>query len=365
MTLSNHIHTKGIKNNCLNEIQVLAALLVIYNHSFYLGQGEGGDILYGLLNGRWQFGTLSVACFFILSGFFCSQSYLRGNSFFQYVKKRIIRIFPAMILVIIFCVFIMGPLVTTYSVKDYFLSAETWNYLTGIWPYPLKWNLPGVFETNAYSSSVNGSIWTIPYQLIMYMVLGLMGICGLLRKKNFVFGCFMMTIFVNLCQNTLFADVNDYFLTLPIKDWCYLSIYFMAGVAANAFADQIILSRVNAVIALIVLAFAWYGGEYIISTSILGTYLLLYLGYSDKLKLKFLKPVSSLSYGIYVFAWPIQQLLVWLWGGRMNAYLNTILAIPISIIFAWISWVLVEKRMMRLRNVYIIENMVTLLLKKK
>lgn len=276
--------------------------------------------------------------FFIISGFLVSASYENAKGLFSYLKKRIFRIFPGFFSVLVLSALVLGPLVTTLPLREYFSDAATWRYLKSVFLYPLYWNLPGVFEQNLYSSSVNGSIWTIPYQFGFYILLGVLGFLGLLRYKKVNLSLFAVFVCAYLTSDNLFPNVT-HFLGIPLKEWLYLGMYFTAGMAAYAFRDRIELSRRGAITCLTLLLFAWIAEEYYLSVSVFGTYLILYLGYCTK-------PVhfslAKLSFGIYIYAFPVQQLFTHLFGGSMSPYLNMLLSVPIVLLLAWLSDRLIE-----------------------
>ena len=315
------------------------AILVIYSHAFPLAAANSeGEIIIALTGGQYSAGGLAVAVFFIISGFLVSASYENAKGLFSYLKKRIFRIFPGFLAVLLLSALILGPLVTTLPQKEYFSNAATWRYLKSVFLYPLYWNLPGVFEQNLYSSSVNGSIWTIPYQFGFYILLGIVGFLGLLRYRKVNLSLFAVFVCAYLTREDLFSHVT-HFLGIPLEEWLYLGMYFTAGMAAYACRDLIELSRRGAMTCLTLLIFAWIAGEYYLSTSVFGTYLILYLAYCTR-------PVNfglaKLSFGIYIYAFPVQQLFTHLFGGCMNPYLNMLFSVPAVLLLAWLFNRLIE-----------------------
>lgn len=328
------ITKENFKRNNINFIQFVMAVLVIYSHAFPIATGmNDGEIIKDITSSKYSFGNLAVATFFIYSGFLVSASYENSGSLFTYLKKRIFRIFPGLLAVLTICAVILGPCVTTLPVSDYFKSQDTWKYISGIFLSPVFWNLPGVFENNVYSSSVNGSLWTIPYQFCFYILLGILGFLGLLKYRKLNLTMLVGFIIAYLKRDVLFPGVT-HFLSMPLYDWLYLGMYFTAGMTAYAYRDKICLNKQGAMIALSLLIFSWAAEEYFVSTTLMGTYLLLYLAYCTK-PISF--PLSKLSFGIYIYGFPVQQLFVYLFGGQMNPYLNMVFSIPVTVFLAYLS----------------------------
>ncbi len=337
----------NFKKNNLNLIQFIMAILVIYSHAFPIATAQnGGEILKDLTEAGYSSGNLAVAAFFIISGFLVSASYEDSPGIFQYLLKRAFRIFPALFAVVVFSAFILGPLVTSLPLQEYLTDAGTWQYVKTVFLYPVYWELPGVFEQNLYGNSVNGSLWTIPYQFGLYLMLGIVGFLRLNKYRRVSFSMLCAFIFAYLMRDDLFSNITQLF-GMPLRDWLYLGMYFTAGMTAYSYRDSIKLDRQGAMVSLSLMLFAWCAKEYFVSTAIFGTYLILYLGYCTK-HVKF--PMDKLSFGIYLYGFPIQQMFTHLFGGSMDPYLNMILSIPIVLLLAYVSNRFVESPIAKLEK---------------
>jgi len=329
-----YITEGNFRKNNINIIQSIMAVLVIYSHAFPIASNSNaGEIIMDLTTSHYSFGNLSVAAFFIFSGFLVYASYENSNNILVYLKKRIFRIFPGLLAVLAMSSLVLGPIVTTLSISEYYRHPMTWQYLKSIFLNPLYWNLPGVFEGNLYSSSVNGALWTIPYQFGFYILLGILGFFGLLKYRKVSLALLAAFIISYLMRDVLFVG-RTHFMGMPMHDWLYLGMYFTAGMTAYAYRHVIRLSKQGAMVALTLLVFAWIAKEYYISTTICGAYLLLYVSYCTK-KVDF--SLARLSFGIYIYGFPIQQLVTHLAGGSMNPYLNIVLSVPAAVCLAWLS----------------------------
>lgn len=329
-----YITKENFRHNNINFIQLIFAILVIYSHAFPIATaGNEGEIISDLTASRYSFGRLGVAAFFIFSGFLVSASYENTNNALIFLRKRVFRIFPGLVAVFALSAFVLGPCVTTLPVSDYFAHPTTWQYLRNVFLIPLYWNLPGVFETNLYSASVNGSLWTIPYQFVFYVFLSIIGFLGFTKYRCTSLAALISFCFAYLLQDNLFPGVT-HFMAMPLSDWLYLGMYFTAGMTAYAYRHVIRLSKQGAMIALSLLIFAWFAKEYFISTTICGTYLLLYLSYCTK---NVNCSLARLSFGVYIYGFPVQQLFTHLAGGVMDPYINILLSVPTVLCLAWLS----------------------------
>lgn len=152
------------KENAYNFIRLICALIVIYEHSVAL---SGIETL-PCLNLR----GIAVNVFFILSGFWVTQSYLKCENIGEYAKKRCKKIFPLYFTVVIFSAIFL-VFFSRFSAKEYFSNTGFYEYLianlsTLNFIHP---TLPGVFEGLALGGSVNGSLWTIKIELGFYILL--------------------------------------------------------------------------------------------------------------------------------------------------------------------------------------------------
>lgn len=231
------------RENNINLIQFIAAIFVIYSHAFPIATAaNNGEIISDLTQGEYSFGNFAVAIFFIFSGYLVCASWERSNSLYSYMKNRFYRIIPELAGVIAVSAIVVGPLFTTVSIQEYFTSETTWLYFKNLFLYPLYWNLPGVFESNLYSSSINGSLWTIPYQVLLYALLGILGVLGILKHRKISIFVFVLFVLGHFYQGAFWGG-RTHFMLMPLSDLMYLGMYFMAGVLAWQYREYITLNR--------------------------------------------------------------------------------------------------------------------------
>src|SRR4051812_942949 len=164
--------------NSFDFVRFSAAILVIFSHTFYLdpiSQSTAGEVVMG---------RTAVIIFFITSGFLVTMSIDRSQSWAAFVKARFLRIYPALIVVVVLTVFVLGPLMTTLSLGSYFSSPDTYGYFRVLLLRQVTYPLPGVFGSSPrFGNEVNSSLWTLLYEVLAYaLVLGLWAI-GLLKRR--------------------------------------------------------------------------------------------------------------------------------------------------------------------------------------
>ncbi|MHA0856174.1 acyltransferase family protein [Paenibacillus sp. CMAA1364] len=172
---------KGRSNN-LDFIRLIAAISVILSHSYPL-TGQQTEIFSLISGGQWTLGGISVAIFFVISGFLVSRSF-ENSSITQFIKNRLLRIFPGLVVVTLLSVIVLGPLLTTIPLSEYFKNHSTLSYINNAFLMDVQFSLPGVFEQNLYPNAVNGSIWTIPYEVLCYIGIAIVGYYGLFQKRG-------------------------------------------------------------------------------------------------------------------------------------------------------------------------------------
>ena len=164
--------------NHFHLLRLAAALLVLFAHCFHLLDRAGDEPI-----GRWflrlDASLLGVTMFFFISGFLVARSWDTRGNLPEFLVARALRIAPALWLALGVTVFVLGPLFTTLPLPAYFSDPATWKYLALNAVLRTQYLLPGVFESNPLPG-VNGSLWTIPLEVTLYLILGVVGWAGLL-----------------------------------------------------------------------------------------------------------------------------------------------------------------------------------------
>ncbi len=347
------------KANNFDILRLLAASFVIITHSYSLtGNGEM-DFLSHYSKGTISFSHLGVAIFFVISGYLILNSAIYSSSAKSYFWKRLLRILPGLLVILLVSVFILGPILTSKSASSYFTDIETYKHFYTISIYNIgHLNLPGVFLEN-YNSAVNGSLWTLQYEFTCYLLVALLVFVIKSEKIKLTYLVYCL-FFLFISARFLLGDryfwfnySSPYLFSLNIMyltEWC---MYFTAGMVLYFIKDK----------------FNYFNWLTII---LLGLFIILvsfnYLSFA-RLALYFLVPVvvyhfaflvksiqiptqiGDISYGMYIYAFPIQQTILNFYPSMKVEYF-IIVSIVCTIPFAFLSWHFIEKRALRIKNLY-------------
>ncbi|MCP3144183.1 acyltransferase family protein [Pyxidicoccus xibeiensis] len=328
---------EGRRNN-LDFLRFAAASGVIISHAFPLSLGKGtAEPLDALTREQLSLGRLCVAVFLVISGVLITRSWERTPDLARFTWARALRIFPGLGAMLLLSALVLGPAFTRLPLADYLASPDTYLYLlrnfTLNWP---QWDLPGVFESNAFPRAVNGSLWTLKYEVGFYLLTLALGLVGQLRKPVVVFG------WVGAAVASL--------VTGRLGFWPELYLYFGGGVALYLWRDKVRMSpwlALACAAAWLVMARLGYSR---IGTGLFGAYVVLYLAFLPAGALASFGRWGDFSFGIYVYAFPVQQAVAALLGGPTEWWVNAALSFPVVVALSALSWHLVEKPALRLKD---------------
>ncbi|MFG5994959.1 hypothetical protein N4R04_25545, partial [Salmonella enterica subsp. enterica serovar Pomona] len=154
------------------------------------------------------------------------------------------------IVAVFFCAFLVGPLVTTLSIKEYFSDSNTYNYLKTILLFPMYWTLPGVFDSSSFNNSINGSLWTLPFELLCYSTVAFAGVLGLLKFRKLMLFVFISSMYI---KSFLMIYIPTGFTWVYLPSFFELLPFFLAGVVFYLYRDKIILNHWYALFSFILL----------------------------------------------------------------------------------------------------------------
>ncbi|MCF0131902.1 MAG: acyltransferase [Pseudobutyrivibrio sp.] len=338
------------RHNNLNLIRLIAALMVFYMHSLILCNGVAVEDIFGKINmGKEYAGGTAVYIFFVISGFLICRSYERSATVKKYFKARFLRIWPLLAVVVTLITFVVGPLYTYFPLSYYFTCKYTWKFFISIF-FICTWNyLPGVFADKIIPS-VNGSIWTIMYEVICYI---LVAVTGFIWKRHriaapvftAILGC--IHIAWKILEYPSIGPISGDF----ISNFAKLGMLFCVGMTYYLYREKIKLSWWLVLISVVGLEIGILFFDFPLFFALFGSYLVMFFSFSKTWKIsQAYEKVGDLSYCIYLSSFTIQQIVCSIFNNEMNAYLNMIISLVICIPLAYISYRYFEAPLMKLKN---------------
>lgn len=293
--------------NNFTAMRIGFAVLILYGHALMLPQGLP-------MTGAWVSLVDAVVQyaldgFFILSGYMLAASLFHSRDMTGYWLSRGLRIFPGLIVAVLACWLILGPLMTNLPLGAYFTSPQSWAYpILAISQLEPQGTLPGVFQANPMAE-IDGPLWTIRYELVCYVLAGAAATVGLWRRSWGV-----PALFVLAAAASLTARAFPY--TGPLDDtvdvMARFAPAFLTGALFYRFRNKIALNAGGA--ALLGLgAVALYGTPAgVIAGQIASAYVFLWLGFKaiPGPVGRQVREVEDVSYGLYILHWPIGQVCV-------------------------------------------------------
>lgn len=338
----------GRHDNNFTALRFVAASSVIVAHAYDLQGVPGLQDPFARLTG-FTLGWLGVTIFFVMSGYLISMSLQRTPNLIQFAKARALRIYPGLGACLILLVLLSGLFITTMPAWSFFTNRQTMVYLAGnISLLSIHHTLPGVFEHNPSSAAVNGSIWTLPFEVGCYFMAAGLTVVGLLKSRVRVYSFLLLSaaslafvlIEPHYSQNRIIAR-------LALSQW--LASCFLMGMAYASFADRV---KLRWWYAAAMAACAWLlSGTplYQLALSSAVAILTLWLAFVPSTALRRISHAPDYSYGIYIYAFPIQQALL-LWVPELSPPLHALVAFLLVLIPASLSWHLIEKPALRLKH---------------
>lgn len=323
------------RDNNLNLIRCLAAIAVLVSHAWPLALGpHANDPIEDLL-GR-SLGHLAVLVFFVVSGYLIASSWSRRPVPATFVRARLARLLPALVVSILVTAFVLGPATTALSTGDYLAHPDTWIFLfrnaTILHP---QYVLPGVFSTNPYPA-VEGSIRTLPYEVFCYVGILLAGVSGILGQRGIA--SVAIAVWVAGAATVQALGLRTIYQADVLVA---LSQPFALGVLVFLWRGRLPL-RASLMLALLALAWQARGtAAYDLSLTAAIAYATIWIAVLPSRRLAGFNRLGDYSYGIYLYAFPIQGLAIWAIG-PMTPAMNIALSLPVAAALAIVSWHWIE-----------------------
>jgi peptidoglycan/LPS O-acetylase OafA/YrhL len=297
-------------------------------------------------------GYVALVGFFAMSGFQINDSWERDPSWWRFGARRLLRILPPLVFVLMVTVLVIGPLFTTLPSHDYWTNPQTWRYLVGTSVlFLLQHILPGVFVDNPYPWSVNGALWTLPMEFVGYLIVLVVGVLvafGVTRLLLFPLLAGLLVL-DGMFQATFGYQGNaGSFLQVPLGSLISFLVPFVIGVLVHAYRRRIPLQPL--------VAFALFGAWLALHWTPLDRYLLALAASYGAITLAHHWPKrlecgarwAYGSYGMYIWAFPVQQMIIY--AGVRNQWVLMALAVPAAYVCGLLSWTFIEEPTQRLRR---------------
>ena len=328
--------------NNFDALRLIAALSVVFSHSFLIAEGsEANEPFVRLTGNQCILGLVGVFVFFIISGYLVTESWCRSPMPGRFALRRALRIYPGLIVNVALCAFVMGPLITSLPWPAYFSGPELGLFLVktlALETGPLA--LPGVlFANNSVGLHINGSLWTLHYEVMMYLMVAIFGVTRLLRLST----CLVLTalgIAAVYFEKSL-SPLGD------IGEWAWFLGFFGAGMALHFLRDRLVFDWRGALAALVALAIFVWSGHFIMLFPLAGAYLAIWFARRYDPWLDYARYCGDLSYGVYIYGWPAEQLVMYLSGGRALWWQVFFGSLALALPMAWLSWQGIEKWALR------------------
>jgi peptidoglycan/LPS O-acetylase OafA/YrhL len=317
-------------------IRLFAASAVIFGHSFIILTGDRRlDGFAGVGN---SIAVSAVEVFFVISGYLVSQSFQRSGSWLRFVLARCLRIFPGLLACLCFSAFVLGPVFTALPLSEYFVNPTLYRFVArnALLDVYSEYFLPAVsLHPQKGGAIINGSLWSLAFEYSCYAIVLAMGLLRKLEGRT----------------TAVFFVVTLAGATLQILTGLAIFVsYFVAGMSMYFLRQQHRFDgRLACAAAVIILigSYAWLPQALF---PILGGYLIIYAAVDAPFQIKNATRFGDLSYGIYLYGWPMEELAVHLIGGPPPWWQIFLLALAMAAGMAWLSWHLVEQPMLRWKD---------------
>jgi peptidoglycan/LPS O-acetylase OafA/YrhL len=325
------------RSNGFDVLRLLFALLVATAHG--ISAHTGGQPRIGLSG----IGDFALDGFFVLSGFLVTRSWFRLESFPRFAWHRFLRIMPGFWVCLVVVAFVAAPVAAAMQgispLQAVTGTPSAWTYvLENAGLLIVHYDIAGILADLPKESSFNGSLWTLAFEAFCYAIVGVLGALGLLRRRP---------LLVPAAAAVLLALTAMQEAGLPVllnERVIRLVLMFLLGAAAYLYADRIPLRGGLA---------AGAAGLFMVSLTlfddyrVLGAVPLAYLYLWAATSLPAMRMRADLSYGFYIYHWPLQQILML----TALAAAPTAVFVPVSIALAVLpaaaSWYLVERPALR------------------
>lgn len=323
-------------------LRFVAAALVIYGHAYAMVVEKGPPELFIALGWPTYSGSIAVDLFFATSGFLVTGSFIRRRNVLVFLWARALRLLPAYAACVTLTAFVLGAIYTQLPLSQYLHHPDTrayaWTNLQ--FGVDLHWELPGVFTDNPRRATVNGSLWTLPAEVRMYLWVAILGALGILARRRYA----TFAIGALLVAGWL---APDYIPMVPHPAFLRISAMFALGALAYIWRDRVPVHGAFVV----ALAFAcWLSNGTPMQPPLFALAELAFtFWFAYRLRWHGFNRVGDYSYGMYLWGFPCQQVV----AHHLPAFsplTNAAISLPLAVLCGVVSWYLIEKPALALKS---------------
>lgn len=316
-------------NNSFNLIRHLAAFLVLFSHNFALN-GLNEPIVRS-----WDtLGFFAVVIFFSISGYLMPNSYSSSRNIFHFFEKRLRRLLPAIVVCSFIMIFIISPLFSDADYLSYEMIKESIRLFVQHCVFIFN-NPTGAFHDFKVQGAMNGSLWTIPVEIFCYIIFSI----SMTFRNEYKTALTLLLVSIAGCFLSIYNGIDFVFYGVPLK---YLSMFGVAFTTGSLLSmTQLVWFpyRKFIVLASILLILSAQTGLELNSVCLIAlSALVVITGLSFKTH-KFQN--IDISYGVYIYAFPVQQIII----NKVsdNFFISLVLSSMITIALAYASFKFVER----------------------
>jgi peptidoglycan/LPS O-acetylase OafA/YrhL len=324
-----------------DSLRLLAAVSVMFSHSYLIGTGsEETEPFVRLLGPKNIIGLYGVFTFFIISGFLLARSLERNPCAITYAVNRSLRILPGFLLCTLATVLVIGPAFSTHGLAGYFTHPGTFAFLRDSINSLGDMPLPGVFSYNEewLATTVNGSLWSLRSEALSYVFL--LAVWFVLRPAAMATAVIVAISATTLVSSAAYDLIPGISYTLP---------YFAGGVLMNWVHRRFGTHRQGALFSACALVVSACFGHQAVAFALFGAYLVVFAGERPNFATRIIDKFGDCSYGVYLYGWPVQQ-MVRQTTGVTDPLMLFAISVPLALLPAMASFHLVEKPAMNLKR---------------
>ncbi|WP_336489055.1 acyltransferase family protein [Methylobacterium nigriterrae] len=328
-------------HNAFSAVRLALAGAVVVSHAYSVTTGDASAEPLARATG-FTLGEHAVNGFFAISGFLVTMSFDRRGAR-DYVLARTLRILPGLVAATLLVALLLGGAMSVLPLSEYLREAELWRFIRGtLTTFKSNAALPGVFPDNPYRSPL-GTVWTLKYEVLCYLGVLVAGGLGLFRRPTAV-----LLLTIGFAVALLVADATHAELPKGIETSLRLPLIFSGGAALYLWRGRLRLRTLPLLVLALACALAQGTALYRTLLFLAEAYGALWLCLAPFLARAAFDPPADLSYGTYLYGWPIQQSLHALWPAA-SATLLLGPALLLTALVAAVSWYAVEAPALRLK----------------